>query len=133
MKIKVMGLLKGHINVATLVVHDAFDMGHTKEALLVMDCYEKSLVSALESRGNGYNEKMTLLIFRDVCNAIFGMHGKSPPIAHRYAEICICKKQSTLYTQNIIELSMMHVLSSVKWFISAVFTVLCPGIIKHTI
>ncbi|KAL5207801.1 hypothetical protein ABZP36_032236 [Zizania latifolia] len=83
-EIQVMNLLKGHPNVVTLVAHDVFDMGRTKEALLVMEFCEKSLVSALESRGSGYyEEKEALLIFRDVCNAVFAMHGQSPPIAHR--------------------------------------------------
>ena len=84
-EIQVMNLLKGHTNVVTLVAHDVFDMGRTKEALLVMEFCEKSLVSAMESRGTGYyEEKKALLIFRDVCNAVFAMHGQSPPIAHRY-------------------------------------------------
>uniref|UniRef100_A0ACD5YVZ0 Uncharacterized protein n=1 Tax=Avena sativa TaxID=4498 RepID=A0ACD5YVZ0_AVESA len=83
-EIQVMNLLKGHTNVVTLVAHDVFDMGRTKEALLVMEFCEKSLVSAMESRGTGYyEEKKALLIFRDVCNAVFAMHGQSPPIAHR--------------------------------------------------
>ncbi|CAL5057409.1 unnamed protein product [Urochloa decumbens] len=83
-EIQVMNLLKGHPNVVTLVAHDVFDMGRTKEALLVMEYCEKSLVSAMESRGSGYyEEKKALLIFRDVCNAVFAMHGQSPPIAHR--------------------------------------------------
>jgi len=84
-EIQVMNLLKGHPNVVTLVAHDVFDIGRTKEALLVMEFCEKSLVSAMESRGSGYyEEKKALLIFRDVCNAVFAMHGQSPPIAHRY-------------------------------------------------
>ncbi|KAG8071248.1 hypothetical protein GUJ93_ZPchr0006g42592 [Zizania palustris] len=71
-------------NVVTLVAHDIFDMGRTKEALLVMEFCEKSLVSAMESRGSGYyEEQKALLIFRDICNAVFAMHGQSPPIAHR--------------------------------------------------
>ncbi|KAK3154510.1 hypothetical protein QOZ80_2BG0191400 [Eleusine coracana subsp. coracana] len=83
-EIKMMDLLKGHPNVVTLVAHDVFDMGRTKEALLVMEFCEKSLVSAMERRGSGYyEEKKALLIFRDVCNAVFAMHGQSPPIAHR--------------------------------------------------
>jgi AP2-associated kinase len=73
-EIKVIGLIKGHLNVVTLVAHDVFDMGRTKEALLVMDFCERSLVSAMESRGNGYYEEKALLIFGDVCNAVFGMH-----------------------------------------------------------
>jgi AP2-associated kinase len=87
-EIQVMNLLKGHPNVVTLVAHDVFDMGRTKEALLVMEFCEKSLVSAMESRGSGYyEEKKVLLIFRDVCNAVFAMHGQSPPIAHRYDSV----------------------------------------------
>ncbi|WVZ74790.1 hypothetical protein U9M48_022926 [Paspalum notatum var. saurae] len=83
-EIQVMNILKGHPNVVTLVAHDVFDMGRTKEALLVMEFCEKSLVSAMESRGSGYyEEKKALLIFRDVCNAVFAMHGQSPSIAHR--------------------------------------------------
>lgn len=83
-EIQVMNVLKGHANVVTLVAHDVFDMGRTKEALLVMEFCEKSLVSAMESRGTGYyEEKKALLIFRDVCNAVFAMHAQSPPIAHR--------------------------------------------------
>ncbi|VAI57895.1 unnamed protein product [Triticum turgidum subsp. durum] len=83
-EIQVMNLLKGHANVVTLVAHDVFDMGRTKDALLVMEFCEKSLVSVIESRGTGYyEEKKALLIFRDVCNAVFAMHGQSPPIAHR--------------------------------------------------
>lgn len=83
-EIQVMNLLKGHPNVVTLVAHDVFDMGRTNEALLVMEFCEKSLVSAIDSRGSGYyEEKKALQIFRDVCNAVFAMHGQSPPIAHR--------------------------------------------------
>uniref|UniRef100_A0A0E0CMQ5 non-specific serine/threonine protein kinase n=1 Tax=Oryza meridionalis TaxID=40149 RepID=A0A0E0CMQ5_9ORYZ len=89
-EIQVMNLLKGHPNVVTPVAHDVFDMGRTKEALLVMEFCEKSLVSAMESRGTGYyEEKKALLIFRDVCNAVFAMHGQSPPIAHRPEEMGI--------------------------------------------
>jgi AP2-associated kinase len=87
-EIQVMNLLKGHPNVVTLVAHDVVDMGRTKEALLVMEFCEKSLVSAMESRGSGYyEEKKVLLIFRDVCNAVFAMHGQSLPIAHRYGSV----------------------------------------------
>lgn len=83
-EISVLKLLKGHPNVVLLVAHSIFDMGRTKEALLVMEFCEKSLVTALENRGVGYfEEKQILLIFRDVCNAVFAMHSQSPPIAHR--------------------------------------------------
>lgn len=83
-EISVMKLLKGHPNVVSLQAHSIFDMGRTKEALLVMEFCEKSLVSVLENRGAGYfEEKRILLIFRDICNAVFAMHCHSPPIAHR--------------------------------------------------
>ncbi|KAM0942917.1 putative protein kinase NAK family [Dioscorea sansibarensis] len=83
-EISVMRLLKGHPNVVTLVAHAILDMGRVKEALLVMEFCEKSLVGVLENRGAGYfDEKQVLLIFRDVCNAVFAMHSQSPPIAHR--------------------------------------------------
>lgn len=83
-EISVMKLLKGHPNVVTLSAHTIFDMGRTKEALLVMDYCEKSLVTTLENRGAGFlEEKQILTIFRDVCNAVFAMHCQSPPIAHR--------------------------------------------------
>ncbi|KAL5976872.1 hypothetical protein ACLOJK_021207 [Asimina triloba] len=82
-EISVMKLLKGHPNVVTLQAHTIIDMGRMKEALLVMDFCEKSLVTVLENRGAGYfEEKQILLIFRDVCNAVFAMHVHSPPIAH---------------------------------------------------
>ncbi|KAJ0961277.1 hypothetical protein J5N97_000735 [Dioscorea zingiberensis] len=83
-EISVMRLLKGHPNVVTLVAHTILDMGRMKEALLVMEFCEKSLVGVLDSRGAGYfDEKQVLLIFRDVCNAVFAMHSQLPPIAHR--------------------------------------------------
>ncbi|XP_072971555.1 protein kinase domain-containing protein ppk38-like isoform X1 [Typha angustifolia] len=83
-EIRVMKLLKAHPNVVTLVSHTILDMGRMKEALLVMEFCEKSLVSALENRGSGYfEEKDILIIFRDICNAVFAMHNQSPPIAHR--------------------------------------------------
>ncbi|XP_022152646.1 probable serine/threonine-protein kinase DDB_G0276461 isoform X2 [Momordica charantia] len=83
-EVSVMKSLRGHPNVVTLYAHTIIDMGRTKEALLVMEFCEKSLVNVLESRGAGYfDEKQVLLIFRDVCNAVFAMHCHSPPIAHR--------------------------------------------------
>ncbi|KAA8515716.1 hypothetical protein F0562_018673 [Nyssa sinensis] len=83
-EISVMKSLRGHPNVVTLYAHTFFDMGRTKEAFLVMEYCEKSLVNVLESRGSGYfEEKQILVIFRDVCNAVFAMHCQSPPIAHR--------------------------------------------------
>ncbi|KAJ7982158.1 Serine/Threonine kinase family protein [Quillaja saponaria] len=83
-EISVMKSLKGHPNVVTLCTHTVFDMGRTKEAFLVMEFCEKTLVNVLDSRGAGYfDEKQVLSIFRDVCNAVFAMHCQSPPIAHR--------------------------------------------------
>ncbi|CAL9116795.1 unnamed protein product [Musa acuminata var. zebrina] len=83
-EISVMKMLKGHPNVVALIAHTIFDMGRVKEVLLVMEFCEKSLVAVLENRGAGYfEEKQVLLIFRDVCNAVFAMHCQSPPIAHR--------------------------------------------------
>ncbi|KAH0981534.1 hypothetical protein GBA52_008711 [Prunus armeniaca] len=83
-EISVMKLLRGHPNVVTLHAHTFLDMGRTKEALLVMEFCDKSLVNVLESRGVGFfDEKQALAIFRDVCNAVFAMHSQSPPIAHR--------------------------------------------------
>ncbi|KAK0574243.1 hypothetical protein LWI29_020298 [Acer saccharum] len=83
-EISVMKSLKGHPNVVTLHAHTIIDMGRTKEALLVMEFCDKSLVNVLENRGAGYfEEKQVLSIFRDVCNAVFAMHCQSPPIAHR--------------------------------------------------
>ena len=89
-EISVMKLLKGHPNVVTLVAHTILDIRRRKEALLVMEFCEKPLVMVLENRGAGYfEEKRILLIFRDVCNAVFAMHCQSPPIAHRYeGHIC---------------------------------------------
>lgn len=83
-EISVMKSLKGHPNIIALCAHSIFDMGRTKEALICMEYCEKTLVSVLEGRGSGYyDEKQVLVIFRDVCNAVFAMHGQSPPIAHR--------------------------------------------------
>lgn len=85
-EVSVMKMLRGHPNVVTLVAHTILDMGRTKEALLVMEFCDKSLVNVLEKRGTAYfKEKDILSIFRDVCNAVFAMHSQSPPIAHRYA------------------------------------------------
>ncbi|XP_031274777.1 probable serine/threonine-protein kinase DDB_G0276461 isoform X1 [Pistacia vera] len=83
-EISVMKSLRGHPNIVTLHAHTIIDMGRTKEALLVMEFCDKSLVNVLEGRGAGFfEEKQALAIFRDVCNAVFAMHCQSPPIAHR--------------------------------------------------
>lgn len=89
-EISVMKMLKGHPNVVVLIAHTILDMGRVKEVLLVMEFCEKSLVAVLENRGAGYfEEKQILLIFRDVCNAVFAMHCQSPPIAHRYVHLVV--------------------------------------------
>lgn len=83
-EISIMKLLKGHPNIVTLCADAIFDMGRTKEAFLLMEYCEKSLVNILENRGSGFfEEKQVLTIFRDICNAVFAMHCQSPPIAHR--------------------------------------------------
>ncbi|PUZ70063.1 hypothetical protein GQ55_2G194700 [Panicum hallii var. hallii] len=83
-EITVMRSLKGHPNVVMLVAHVILDMGRAREALLVMEFCEKSLVSVLEDRGAAYfEEEKVALIFRDVCNAVFAMHCQTPPLAHR--------------------------------------------------
>ncbi|KAK8635731.1 hypothetical protein V6N13_004454 [Hibiscus sabdariffa] len=48
-EISVMKSLKGHPNVVTLYAHTTLDIGRTKEAFLVMDYCDKSLVSVLEA------------------------------------------------------------------------------------
>jgi AP2-associated kinase len=85
-EVSVMKSLKGHANVVSLIGHAVLDMGRTREAMLLMEFCGKSLVSVLEARGaNAYfEEKKAVLIFRDVCNAVFAMHCLSPPMAHRY-------------------------------------------------
>lgn len=84
-EISVMKSLRGHPNIVMLYAHTIFDMGRTKEALLVMEHCEKSMVKLLESRGGAgyFEEKQILAMFRDICNAVFAMHCQSPPIAHR--------------------------------------------------
>ncbi|XP_071736106.1 uncharacterized protein [Rutidosis leptorrhynchoides] len=83
-EVSVMKSLQGHPNVVMLCAHTILDMGRTKEALIVMEYCDKSLVNVLDSRGAGFfEEKQILLMFRDICNAVFAMHCQSPPIAHR--------------------------------------------------
>ena len=91
-EISVMKSLQGHPNVVKLYAHTILDLGRTKEALLVMEFCDKSLVNVLETRGAAYfEEKQVLAIFRDVCNAVFAMHCQSPPIAHRYLVLKLLK------------------------------------------
>lgn len=121
-EIKVMLLLKGHPNVVNLVAHTITDTGRMKEALLLMEFCEKSLVNALEDRGGAYfEERQVLLIFRDVCNAVFAMHSQSPPVAHRYVDFiyasafgicdsyCLCtRKESTSWCLRLLALLKSH-------------------------
>eukprot|EP00246_Nothoceros_aenigmaticus_P014989 TRINITY_DN5994_c0_g1_i1.p1 TRINITY_DN5994_c0_g1~~TRINITY_DN5994_c0_g1_i1.p1 ORF type:complete len:794 (+),score=135.38 TRINITY_DN5994_c0_g1_i1:148-2529(+) len=83
-EVGVMELLKGHPNIVTIHAQAVFDLGRTKECFLVMDYCERNLVDVLDSRGAGYfEEKQLLLMFREVCNAVYAMHRQTPPIAHR--------------------------------------------------
>ncbi|GKE19954.1 probable serine/threonine-protein kinase PBL8 [Tanacetum coccineum] len=67
------------------IIHFYNLANQTKEALLVMEYCDKSLVSVLESRGAGFfEEEHILLMFNDICKAVFAMHYQSPPIAHRF-------------------------------------------------
>ncbi|KAK9114979.1 hypothetical protein Syun_021776 [Stephania yunnanensis] len=73
--------LKGHPNVVSLLDHTILDMGRRKEAFLVMELCEKSLVNVLERRGAGYfEEKQVLMIFRDVCNAVLPCTASPHPL-----------------------------------------------------
>ncbi|KAI0503849.1 hypothetical protein KFK09_014792 [Dendrobium nobile] len=82
-EISVMKLLKGHPNITNLMSYTIIDMGRTKEAIIVMEFCERSLATFLENGADVFEEKHILLIFRDVCNAVFSMHCRHPPIAHR--------------------------------------------------
>lgn len=87
-EVAVMKALKGHPNVVTLHAQVVYDLGRTKECFLVMDYCDKMLANVLENRGAGYfDEKQILLIFRDICNAVYAMHCQSPPIAHRFERL----------------------------------------------
>ncbi|KAK9166999.1 hypothetical protein Scep_002190 [Stephania cephalantha] len=48
--------LKGHPNVVSLLAHTILDMGQTKEAFLVMEFCEKSLVTLRRSRSLRFSE-----------------------------------------------------------------------------
>ncbi|GJY48895.1 zinc finger, CCHC-type containing protein [Tanacetum coccineum] len=79
-EIHVMKLLQGYPNVVVLCAHTILDMGRTKEALLVMEYCDKSLVSVLESRGAGFfEENQILLMFKDIStkaeNLLLGSDG----------------------------------------------------------
>lgn len=84
-EVSVMKALRGHPNVVTLHAQVVYDLGRTKECFLVMEYCHKMLALVLENRGAGYyEEKQILLIFLDICNAVYAMHCQSPPIAHRF-------------------------------------------------
>ncbi|CAK9251736.1 unnamed protein product [Sphagnum jensenii] len=83
-EVAVMKALREHPNVVMLHAQVVYDMGRTKECFLVMDFCDKMLATVLENRGAGfYDEKQILLMFREICNAVYAMHCQSPPIAHR--------------------------------------------------
>ncbi|MCO5576967.1 hypothetical protein L7F22_030788 [Adiantum nelumboides] len=75
---------RGHPNIITLEAQSMYDMNGTKECFLSMEYCEKTMVDVLDNRGAGhYEEKQLLLMFRDVCNAVYAMHCQTPPVAHR--------------------------------------------------
>ncbi|MCO5552002.1 hypothetical protein L7F22_005510 [Adiantum nelumboides] len=75
---------RGHPNIITLEAQSMYDMNGTKECFLVMEYCEKTMVDVLNNRGAGhYEETQLLLMFRDVCNAVYAMHCQTPPVAHR--------------------------------------------------
>lgn len=89
-EVAVMKALREHPNVVMLHAQVVYDMGRTKECFLVMDFCDKMLATVLENRGAGfYDEKQILLMFREICNAVYAMHCQSPPIAHRSAFVCV--------------------------------------------
>ncbi|KAH7286732.1 hypothetical protein KP509_32G020800 [Ceratopteris richardii] len=76
--------LRGHPNIIDLHAQAMYDNGRSKECFLAMEYCEKTMVEYLDSRGAGFLEENQLLImFREICNAIYAMHSLSPPMAHR--------------------------------------------------
>ncbi|KAI5076574.1 hypothetical protein GOP47_0008639 [Adiantum capillus-veneris] len=76
--------LRGHPNIITLHGQAMYDMGRTKECFIVTEYCDKMMVEVLDSRGAGFfEEKQLLLMFRDICNAVYALHCLSPPMAHR--------------------------------------------------
>lgn len=76
--------MRGHPNIIFLHAQSMYDMGRTKECFIVTEYCEKMMVDVLDSRGAGFfEEKQLLLMFRDICNAVYAMHCQSPPMAHR--------------------------------------------------
>lgn len=104
-EVAIMAAMKGHPNIVSLVSHSVLEGpaclsaggglapapgagaaggGKCVEFLLLMEFCEKTLVSAMEARGGlWYDEKTLLLLFRDICNGLYALHGQTPPIAHR--------------------------------------------------
>ncbi|KAI5055533.1 hypothetical protein GOP47_0029054 [Adiantum capillus-veneris] len=75
---------RGHPNIITLEAQSMYDLNGTKECFLAMEYCEKMMVDVLDNRGAGhYEEKQLLLMFRDVCNAVYALHSQTPPVAHR--------------------------------------------------
>ncbi|MCO5611117.1 hypothetical protein L7F22_065367 [Adiantum nelumboides] len=76
--------LRGHPNIVTLHAQAMYDMGRTKECFIVTEYCDKMMVEVLDSRGGGFfEEKQLLLMFRDICNAVYALHCLLPPMAHR--------------------------------------------------
>lgn len=87
-EVAVMKSLRGHPNVISLQGQVVYDLGRTKECFLVMEYCPKMLAHVLENRGAGYyEEKQILVIFLQICNAVYAMHCQSPPIAHRFPSL----------------------------------------------
>lgn len=83
-EVNALKVLRGHPSIITLHAQAMYDMGRTKECFIVTDYCEKMMVEVLDSRGAGFfEEKQLLLMFRDICNAVYAMHCLSPPMAHR--------------------------------------------------
>ncbi|MCO5562019.1 hypothetical protein L7F22_015645 [Adiantum nelumboides] len=76
--------LRGHPNIVTLHAQAMYDMGRTKECFIVTEYCDKMMVEVLDSRaGSFFEEKQLLLMFRDICNAVYALHCLLPPMAHR--------------------------------------------------
>ena len=87
-EINIMLQLRGHPNVVALHAHAFQDTPATggKECFLLLDYCDNMLVHVMDnlaSKGQFFNEQQVLMIFRDVCNAVYAMHCQGPPVAHR--------------------------------------------------
>ncbi|GBG63769.1 hypothetical protein CBR_g39313 [Chara braunii] len=109
-EIQTMLVLKGHPNILTLHAHSVSDVGRGRECFLLLDYCDKMLVNVMERRGGPFDERQLLLIFRDVCNAVFAMHSLNPPIAHRdlKAENVLMSTDGTWKLCDFGSVSMKH-------------------------